>query len=142
MSGDSNVAFVPPTLAQYIMNSSVNTDFDFIEVTDVPEYHLLARPKDIEDNQWLKLCVKHAERNRDSSDTSDVFSVTLHSAPVDIVVFVLHLSEVDHVFLFQEDEAPLNQPIVLNMPEFDTTAVIAKLTEFYSNASLLTQVTP
>jgi hypothetical protein len=142
MSGDSNVPFVPPTLARYVLNSSVNTDFDFIEVTDIPEYNLLARPKDVEENQWLKLFVKHVERNRDSSDTTDIFSITLHSAPVDVVVVALHLSEVDHVFLFHEDEAPLNQPIVLNMSVFDTSAVIAKLTEFYSTTSLLTQTAP
>lgn len=141
MSGDSNAAFVPPTIPQYIMNSGVNTSFDFIEVNDVLEYNLLARPKGVQDNQWLKLFVKHVDRNRDSSDTADVFSITLQNEPVDVVVVALHLSEIDHIFLFHENEAPLNVPVVLNMSVFDTSAVVEKMTAFYSNASLLTEST-
>lgn len=132
----------PPTIPQYIMNSGVNTEFDFYEVTNVPEYNLLARPKGVQDNQWLKLFVKHVERNRDSSDTADIFSITLHNEPVDVVVVALHLSEVDHILLFHENEAPLNQPIVLNMSVFDASTIITKMTEYYSNASLLTETTP
>lgn len=139
MSGDSNGAFVPPTLAQFIMNSDVNNIFDFVEIKDVPEYNLLAKPKNNDSNQWLRLRVKHVELLRDSSDTSDILFLTLQNVPVEIVVVALYLSEVNRIFLFKDNDAPLNQPIILNMPEYNTSAIIDKLSEFYSNTLLITQ---
>lgn len=117
------------------MNIKFNETFDFVELTECKTHNLLIKPKDVEEDKWLKVLVVNANKHSDNNN----FSVTLVEDPTDIVVVVVHRSATDplHANLFQENDFPLNQPVFLHLPAFDIARIIQKLQEFYKNTPLV-----
>jgi hypothetical protein len=125
-----------PSLESYLVSHGLNDTFDFIEITNSKTHSLLIKPKDVAENQWLKVFVINADKHAD-----DLFSVTLYGAPTDVVVVVAFRSvtdqtQVEFANLFQENDFPLNQPVYLHMPPFDMTKITQRLEEFYANTPL------
>lgn len=118
-------------------NSGIEQDFDVIEVDDPEEdeYNILVKPKSVSANEWLRLLVKPANISRDAQDESNVYSIIVTKPQTDVVLVCVH----NGIFLFKDNDIPQNISIIVNLNEFDISAIKNKLEVFYQTTQLIAQ---
>lgn len=123
------------SIITFFANSGIKDQFDVVEVTDPQEdeYNLLVKPKSVSANEWLRVLVKQAIVSRDGADETNVYSVIVTKPQTDIVVVCMH----NDICVFQDNDVPLNVPIVLNFITFNVESVVEKLQGFYQHTPLI-----